>query len=122
MEILKDKKFIIGGLAVVGVIALISYFRKPKKNSEGFFNVSGFNLPTTSLFLPDSFSRKDAFCKVCVRYDKTINSKGVPVYTKRLVSGNTMSLEVFSITEQEFTSAFTKNNFCETTPPKQVIK
>lgn len=41
MEILRDKKFIIGGLAVVGVIALISYFRKPKRNSEGFFGANG---------------------------------------------------------------------------------
>ena len=44
------------------------------------------------------------------------------IYTKRLTSGNTVSLEVVSITEQEYVSAFTKNNFCEAIPPKQIIK
>jgi hypothetical protein len=121
MEILKDKKIIIGALSVIGVIALISYFRKPKRNSEGFFNMSGDSLPKTSLFLPTSFLRKDPFCKLCVRYEKTMTPKGF-IYTKRLTSGNTVSLEVVSITEQEYVSAFTKNNFCEAIPPKQIIK
>jgi hypothetical protein len=72
---------------------------------------------STSLFIPNSFTRQDRFCKLCVLYEKTINGKGVPVYTKRLTSGNTMSLEVFSITEQEFTMAFTKHGLCGKTPP-----
>jgi len=121
MEILKDKKFIIGGLAVVGVIALISYFRKPKRNSEGFFNMSGINSPKTSLFVPTSFSRKDPFCKVCVQYDKMQSPKGGFMYFKKLYNPSNQISELFSITEQEFVSAFTKNNFCEKTPPKQTI-
>ena len=121
MEILKDKKFIIGGLAVVGVIALISYFRKPKRNSDGFFNVSGVNFPTSGIFLPDSFSRKDPFCKVCVQYDKKLSPKGGFLYYKKLYNPSNQISELFSITEQEFVSAFTKNNFCEKNPPKQFI-
>lgn len=35
------KHYIIGGLAIVGVIALIAWYNKPKKNSDGFFNASG---------------------------------------------------------------------------------
>lgn len=35
------KEYVLGGLAVVGVIALIAYLNKPKKNSEGFFNATG---------------------------------------------------------------------------------
>jgi len=44
MEILKDKKLLVGGLAVIGGIALVSYLLKPKapsRNSEGFFGASG---------------------------------------------------------------------------------
>jgi len=39
-----DKKLIVGGLAVVGGLALVVYLIKPKsprKNSEGFFNAGG---------------------------------------------------------------------------------
>ena len=35
------KGYIIGGLAVLGAIALISWYKKPKKNSEGFFGANG---------------------------------------------------------------------------------
>lgn len=35
------KEYVLGGLAVIGVIALIAYMNKPKKNSEGFFSASG---------------------------------------------------------------------------------
>jgi hypothetical protein len=121
MEILKDKKLIVGGLAVIGGIALVAYLLKPKvprKNSEGFFNMSGFNAQTNP-FIPNSFTRQDTFCKLCVLYEKKINSKGLTEYTKRLTSGNTMSLEVFGITEQEFNLAFTKNGLCTVSPPKK---
>jgi len=33
--------YILGGLALVGTLAVISYLRKPKRNSEGFFNAEG---------------------------------------------------------------------------------
>ena len=39
-----DKKLIVGGLAVVGGLALVIYLLKPKsprKNSEGFFGANG---------------------------------------------------------------------------------
>jgi hypothetical protein len=36
-----EKKYIIGGLAIVGAIAVFAYLNKPKKNSEGFFNATG---------------------------------------------------------------------------------
>ena len=35
------KEYVIGGLAILGAIALIAYLNKPKKNSEGFFNATG---------------------------------------------------------------------------------
>jgi hypothetical protein len=35
------KGYLIGGLAIVGTIALISLFKKPKRNSEGFFGANG---------------------------------------------------------------------------------
>lgn len=122
MEILINKKIVVGGLAVIGGIALVAYLLKPKsskQNSEGFFNAGGITLPNlpTNPFVPNSFTRQDSFCKLCVLYQKTINSKGVAVYTKRLTSDNTISPEAFSITEQEFTMAFTKNGLCKVSPP-----
>jgi hypothetical protein len=37
-----NKKLLVGGLAVVGAIALFMYLKpKPKKNSEGFFGADG---------------------------------------------------------------------------------
>ena len=119
MEILKDKKILVGGLAVIGGIALVAYLLKPKTprlNSEGFFNMSGINSQTNP-FIPNSFTRQDVFCKLCVLYEKTITPKGTTVYTKRLTSGNTMSLEVFGITEEEFNLAFTKFGLCKVNPP-----
>lgn len=35
------KEYIIGGLALLGVIGVVSYLRKPKRNSEGFFGANG---------------------------------------------------------------------------------
>jgi len=35
------KEYIIGGLALVGVIALFAWYSKPKKNKEGFYGASG---------------------------------------------------------------------------------
>ena len=37
-----EKKYIVAGLAVLGVVAVIAYLNKPKKNKEGFYsNASG---------------------------------------------------------------------------------
>jgi hypothetical protein len=39
-----DKKLIVGGLAVVGAIALFMYLKpKPRTNSDGFFNAQGMS-------------------------------------------------------------------------------
>jgi hypothetical protein len=35
------KGYIIGGLAIVGAIALFVFYTAPKKNKEGFYNASG---------------------------------------------------------------------------------
>ncbi len=103
MEILKDKKFIIGGLAVVGVIALISYFRKPKRNSEGFFGANGtrslqtapiseISFPTVKNKIPTTFTRRvftnGGMKSYCGRYDMIAGKKGF-VYRLQLdlVSG-----------------------------------
>jgi hypothetical protein len=40
---------------------------------------------------------------------------------KSLYNPNNQINELFSITEQEFTMAFTKNGFCGKTPPKKNI-
>ena len=52
MEILKDKKLLVGGLAVIGGIALVSYLLKskaPRRNSEGFFNALGSDANSKSI-------------------------------------------------------------------------
>ena len=37
-----EKKYLVGGLAIIGALALFMYLKpKPKKNSDGFFNASG---------------------------------------------------------------------------------
>jgi hypothetical protein len=91
MEILKDKKFIIGALSVIGVIAIISYFRKPKINSEGFFGANGtrsletapvseISLPTGQNNIPTTFTRKvftnGGMKNYCGRYDMIAGKKG----------------------------------------------
>ena len=39
-----EKKYIIGGLAIVGAIALFAYLKpKPRRNSEGFFGATGMS-------------------------------------------------------------------------------
>ena len=35
------KEYIIGGLALLGVVGLVAWFNRPKKNSEGFYNMYG---------------------------------------------------------------------------------
>jgi hypothetical protein len=35
------KEYIIGGLALLGLIGVVSYLNKPKRNSEGFFGANG---------------------------------------------------------------------------------
>jgi hypothetical protein len=88
MEILKDKKILVGGLAVIGGIALIAYLLKPKNkaNSEGFFNAGGRILPIKEPILPknqevcnlpNNFVRQvvtktGVIKNFCGRYDRVI--------------------------------------------------
>jgi len=34
-------EYVFAGLALLGVIAIVAYVQKPKRNSEGFFNAMG---------------------------------------------------------------------------------
>jgi hypothetical protein len=34
-------EYVFGGLALLGVIAIVAYVQKPKRNSDGFFNAMG---------------------------------------------------------------------------------
>ena len=44
-----QKKYIIGGLAIIGALALFAYLKpKPKLNSEGFFGANGRTSKTSS--------------------------------------------------------------------------
>ena len=47
-----QKGYVIGGLAVLGAIALISWYKKPKKNSEGFFGATGRGSSTGRASVP----------------------------------------------------------------------
>jgi len=39
---MNNKKLLMGGLAIVGAIALVMYLKpKPRKNSDGFFGANG---------------------------------------------------------------------------------
>ena len=106
MEILKDKKILVGGLAVIGGIALVAYLLKPKspkQNSEGFFGADGVTIPANNPFgvppkpfggirnitppsvpencnLPNTFTKKvytDRGTKsYCGRYDRLLTKKG----------------------------------------------
>jgi hypothetical protein len=114
-----EKKYIIGGLALLGGLALIAYFRKPRRNSEGFFGATGNGSSGSTEEIPDTFNRTDRFCKVCVRYERKPSPKGGFMYTKRLTSGFTSSIEAFSISKEEFTLAFYKFGLCAVNPPTQ---
>jgi hypothetical protein len=46
-------EYVFGGLALLGVIAIVAYIQKPKRNSDGFFNARG----------EDSFSKKQYYCR-----------------------------------------------------------
>ena len=77
MEILKDKKMLVGGLAVIGGIALVSYLLKskaPKRNSEGFFGVSGFSPKPPQQILPISI--KQEVCNLPNNFVKRVFTDG----------------------------------------------
>ena len=57
------KEYIIGGLALLGVIGVISYLSKPKRNSEGFFGATGGRYST--------LRPKTGNCAVCKTENET---------------------------------------------------
>ena len=135
MEILKDKKFIVSGLAIFGVLALISYFRKPKRNSEGFFGANGSrSLQTASISeisipvennIPTTFTRKvftnGGMKSYCGRYDMIAGKKG---FVYRLQSD---LVSAFANAGALSTVTFANGNFYNSngdiiiTPPPTII-
>jgi hypothetical protein len=115
-----EKKYIIGGLAIVGGIALVSYLLKskaPKRNSEGFFNAIGNNRSLINKEIPSSFYREDRFCKVCVKYAKLPAPMGKSIIVKSIYNPSNPISELMGITEQEFQLAFIKNPMCRIDTP-----
>jgi hypothetical protein len=52
------KGYLVGGLAIVGAVALFMYLKpKPRRNSDGFFNASGrtmrYDIPVCTKVNPD---------------------------------------------------------------------
>ena len=136
MEILKDKKFIVGVLAVIGVIGLISYFRKPKRNSDGFFGADGnrslqtapiseISLPTGQNNIPETFTRKvftnGGMKSYCGRYDMISGKRGF-IYRLQpdLVSGfaNAGALSTVTFVNGNF---YNSNGNIIATPPPTII-
>ena len=57
------KEYIIGGLALLGVIGVVSYLNKPKRNSEGFFGVTGKSKSLTKSIAENAYGAGCAWCK-----------------------------------------------------------
>jgi hypothetical protein len=64
------KEYVIGGLAIVGAIALVAYLRKPKRNEDGFFGATGMGK-----FASTSRGRIGR-CKTCRTSDGTEYNTG----------------------------------------------
>ena len=104
------KEYIIGGLALLGVIGVISYLRKPKRNSEGFFNAKGTN--ASEFDIPSNFIRKGGFSFGCALYQRVITPNGL-IYSKRtFTKPNAIGFETFPITKQEFVRAYNNVALC----------
>jgi hypothetical protein len=59
-----NKGYLVGGLAIVGAIALFAYLRpKPRRNSEGFFGASGMSGGM------GSSSKVRSYCRKCKDVD-----------------------------------------------------
>jgi hypothetical protein len=86
-----EKKYIIGGLAVVGAIALLAYLRpKHKMNSEEFFNAYGKNFNELNLQL-NIFKNQ---------YEELAKS-----FTERLLSKRPLTLNEFFTLNENLGSA-----------------
>lgn len=78
-----EKKYIIGGLAILGAIGVITYLNKPKKNSEGFFNAVGSGVNDTK----PNFAFFANANGICTLYVSGINPNKTRAYYK--ASSNT---------------------------------
>jgi hypothetical protein len=118
MEILKDKKILVGGLAVIGGIALVAYLLKPKaprRNSEGFFGASGKGNSSikNEFLLPNAFTRKPSLLEPCTLYKKFMLPNGVLSYFKHLSVGNNNFVSGQMITFEEFRNAYNRLPKCK---------
>jgi len=110
------KEYIIGGLALVGGIALVSYLLKPtapRRNSEGFFGASGKGNSSikNEFLLPYSFRRKPSLLEPCSTYQKIqLRSFGQPEfrYAKLLPQGG---MELLSY--EQFKNAYYTGTKCK---------
>jgi hypothetical protein len=98
------KEYIIGGLALLGVIGVISYLRKPKRNSEGFFGATGNGSSGTD-GLPNTFMRRTNPNKSCIVYTQNTQPDGSFFYGKHVQTSGVFNM-VFLITKNEFKNAY----------------
>jgi hypothetical protein len=97
---------IYGGLALLGVIGVVSYLRKPKRNSEGFFGATGNGSPSSTDGLPDTFKRiPNPIKPTCFVYKKFPSPNGDYFYGKSPLTTNSLQM-FFLITKNEFKSAY----------------
>ena len=89
------KEYIIGGLALLGVIGVISYLRKPKRNSEGFFGAGG-DVSSGTDGLPDKFKKKGSDGQQCFYYKKFLKRNGDYLYAKApLIKGTIITRDEY---------------------------
>ena len=133
-----EKKYIVGGLAIVGAIAIFAYLKPKKKlNSDGFYGADGkMSYPKNTCNLPDTFV-KTVFTKAggikksyCARFDRRLamTPTGVMAFQYRrqpnipnatFVNGNFINSNgtgIFTMAEiinsSEYESAFINGQNC----------
>ena len=84
------KEYIITGLAVLGVIAVVSFLRKPKRNSEGFFGANGRRSS-----MRRASSQNCAYCRTS---DGTVYHTG----NDRNCSGNDICITKYSFAQSSY--------------------
>ena len=80
-----EKKYIIGGLAIVGALALIAYLKpKSKLNSDGFFNAVGGGAQDTK----PNYAFFALSNGVCTLFVHGVNADGSKAYYKSPSNGS----------------------------------
>ena len=101
------KEYIIGGLALLGVIGLVSYLRKPKRNSEGFFGATGNGSSSSTDGLPDTFKRiKNPNKPNCFVYRRFLQPNGSFSYSIATSMPQVPFQINYLITKNEFKRAY----------------